>query len=446
MGKLLIFNSTKEIRFINIIKFIIPTYLTSLFNTVYTIVDGIFVSKYVGTDALAAINIVYPIVNILTGIALAFSTGGSAIAAIYIGSGKKDKANEIFSICIIISFLIGCIISILFYINLPTILKLLGATQITFDNCKTYALWWLIGTPVVIGKELFTYFIRVDGSSTYSFSMALSGGILNIILDYIFVGILKLGVLGAVLATILGLLCSFSMGIYYFIKMNNNIKFIKCKLHLKTGFKCILNGISEFINQLSIAITTIVFNKTAMNFLGEDGIASVSIIMYLQFLFIGIYFGYSMGISPLIGYSYGNKKIDICNMLEKYSYIFLCIISVLIYALTFFVSPICVSLFAEKNSNVYILSVLGMRIYGLGFLFSGINIFTSIRMIAYGKGYISGTITFLRSFALLILFLIILPNYLGINGIWLSVPFSEFITLFVSILIIIIFNKNKLTN
>ena len=203
MEKLLIFDSAKEVRFGKLLKFIIPTYLTALFNTVYTIVDGIFVSSYVGTNALAAINIVYPIVNILTGIALAFATGGSALAALHISGERKEEANRTFSVSMLLSLLVGCGVSALIWIKLPALLELLGATQLTMSDCKTYAFWWLVGTPVVIGKELLTYFIRVDGSPTYSFLTALAGGLLNIVLDYVFVGCMDMGILGAALATIL---------------------------------------------------------------------------------------------------------------------------------------------------------------------------------------------------------------------------------------------------
>lgn len=303
MEKALVFQSVDEVRIGKILRFIIPTYLTSLFNTVYTMVDGIFVSICVGTDALAAINIVYPIVNILTGIALAFATGGSAIAAIHIGGNEKAKANQAFMVSMALSVMANCLIAVL-------------------------------------------------------------------------IGQWEMGIRGA-----------------------------------------------------AIAITTVVFNKTAMAFAGEDGIAAVSIIMYLQFLFIGIYFGFSMGIAPPQGYAYGNNKHEVCKRLEKYAYCFLTGASIIIYALAFFLAPVCTLFFAGRSSSVYLMAVSGMRLYGLGFLFSGFNIFFAVRMMAYGKGYYSGIITFFRSFAFLLLFLKVLPGCWGIRGIWLAVPMSGFLTL-----------------
>ena len=433
MENTLIFASEKEVRVGKLLKFIIPTYLTSLFNTVYTIIDGMFVSAYVGTNALAAINIVYPIVNVLTGIALVFAAGGSAAAALHIGGGRKEAADRSFSVSTAASILLGCAVSAIVLFNLSGILNLLGATNLTMADCKTYASWWLWAAPVVIGKELFTYFIRVDGSPTYSFATAASGGILNVILDYLLVGRMQMGVYGAALATILGLILSFGMGIYYFEHKRKSISFTLYGLSAREALHCMVNGASEFVDQLAIAITTIVFNRTALTFAGEDGVAAVSIIMYLQFLFIGVYFGFSMGMAPPLGYAYGDGKTGVCRKLERYAHCFFAAAPIVIYVLTYLLAPAGVSCFAAPSSPVFSIAVSGMRIYGLGFLISGINIFAAVRMMAYGKGYFSGLITFLRSFALLLLFLTVLPQKFDLTGVWLAVPAAETLTLPVSV-------------
>lgn len=435
MEKTLIFSSASEVKPGKLLRFIIPTYLTSLFNTLYTMVDGIFVSSYVGTNALAAINIVYPIVNVLTGIALIFGTGGSAVAALLIGAQKRAEANRAFSISVLASLFLGCLVSLLMIGNLEGILHFLGATEITMNDCRAYALWWLFGTPLVICKELFTYFIRVDGSPTYSFLTALSGGICNIVLDYILVAQYGLGIHGAAAATILGLLVSTCMGIVYFCFQKKLLSFTIRGLKLLLGGRCMVNGVSEFVNQLAIAITTIVFNRTAMTFAGEDGIAAVSIIMYLQYLVIGVYFGVSMGMAPPLGYAYGEENRSVCRALERYAYRFFLGSPLPLYGATFFFAPLGVHFFADTGSPVYTLAVTGMRLYGMGFLFSGINIFSAIRFMAYGKGHLSGIITFLRSFALLLLFLLTLPDFWGIRGVWLAVPFAEGCTILISALL-----------
>lgn len=428
-----ILKTVQDVRIRKIIRFILPTYFTSLFNTLYTIFDGIYVSRYVGTDSLAAINTVYPLVNILTGIALAFATGGSSLASISIGAGKKEKANQTFSVSMICAIVPGCLFSAVVLSNLTSILKFLGATPVTMQDSRIYSYLWLIAAPAAIGKELFTYFVRADGSPRWSFSVAFSGGVLNIILDQIFVAQFGMGIWGAGLTTVLGLAFSCCIGIFYFAIHKKNLNFTLQGLHLALGVRCMVNGLSECIDQIAIAVTTVVFNRTALSLADESGIAAVSIIMYLQFLFIGVYFGYSMGISPLFSYALGNKKPEVCHKLERYSYCFFAVAPIIMYGLTWICAPFTVTFFAGSHSAVFELSLSGMRMYGLSFLFSGLNIFAAIRLTAYGKGQYSGIITFLRSFALLLIFLFTLPKHYGLNGMWLAVPAAEFITLFVSI-------------
>ncbi len=442
MKNILMFKDVKNINFYKVLKFIIPTYLTALFTTLYTIVDGIYVSQYVGTNALAAINIVYPIVNLLTGIAMMFAVGGSSLSSIYLGKNDKTKANQMFQFCIVSSLIIGIIISWVILLYLSDILVFLGATSITLDYCEIYIKIWLFGTIAIMLKEIFVYFIRIDGNPKISFIVSASGGILNIILDYIFVGKMSLGIFGAGIATILGLILSMILGIIYFIKYSNNIKFKIEKIKLNFLPPCIVNGSSEFINQLAIAITTVVFNKTALTYAGDDGVAAVSIIMYVQFIFLGIYTGYSMGISPLLGYNYGNKNKDVLIKLEKYSYRFFSIIPSVLYIISFIFAPLAVSFFATKGTNVYNLGVMGMRIYSIGYFFSGLSIFTAVRLTSYAKGQYSAVITSLRSFILLILFLKILPLFFDLNGMWMAVPFAEITTFIITL--ILIFKTKKI--
>lgn len=319
MNKVLMFASAKEARFGKVLRFVIPVYLTSLFNTLYTIVDGVFVSSYVGTDALAAVNIAYPIVNLLTAIALAFATGGAAKAALLIGGGEEEEAAKAFSASAVFALLLGGLFSLLAALRLDDLLSLLGAGQTTIDDCRIYAVWQLAAAPLIILKDLFVYFIRADGSPLYSFLTALAGGVCNLVLDYLWVARFGWGIQGAAAATALGIFLSCAMGVYYFAKRKKILHITLRGLTVSLGMRCMINGASEFVDQGAIAIVTVVFNRVAMALAGEDGVAAVSIIMYLQFLVIGIYFGFSMGISPPLGYAYGGKKREICEILETYA-------------------------------------------------------------------------------------------------------------------------------
>ena len=204
-------------------------------------------------------------------------------------------------------------------------------------------------------------------------------------------------------------------------------------MQLSEGLRCAVNGASECVDQLAIAITTVVFNRTALALAGEDGIAAVSIIMYVQFLFIGIYFGYSMGIAPLLSHGYGQENLTACRKLERYSYRFFAAAPPLLYGLAFLSAPLAVSCFAVHGSVVWRLALNGMRLYGLGYLMAGLNIFTAIRLTAYGRGHLSAVVTVLRSFLLLLTFLLWLPTLWGMTGLWLAMPMAELLTILVSL-------------
>lgn len=242
-----------------------------------------------------------------------------------------------------------------------------------------------------------------------------------------------MGVLGAGLATILGLVLSCGLGIWYFCRLRRQLRPVWRGMEIKEGIRCAVNGASECVSQLAIAITTVVFNRTALALTGEDGIAAVSIIMYLQFLFIGLYFGYSMGIAPLLSHGYGQGNIQVCRKLERYSYRFFAAAPPLLYGLAFLSAPLAVSCFAQRGTGVWTLALEGMRLYGLGYLVAGLNIFTAIRLTSYGKGHLSAVVTLLRSFLLLIIFLLWLPKVWGMAGLWLAMPLAEMITIAASV-------------
>lgn len=436
-----------NITFFKTIKFIVPTYLTVFFTTLYTIADGLFVARYVGTNGLAAINIVYPLINILQGIALVFAVGGSAWSAIFLGQGKKDRANIIFSSSTILSVLLGILFALATLTFLTPILDFLGATDITKEYGTVYVSLWLWASPMVILKEIFIYYIRVEGKPELSFFFSAMGGVINIVLDYIFIGIMGMGIWGAGIATIIGIFASALMGGIWILKNAVLLKFDFKVFDFKILPKILINGSSEMINQIAIAVTTVVFNKTALEYAGEDGIAAVSIIMYVQFVFLGVYTGYSAGIAPLLSYSFGHGIKEVTEKLKRYSHLFMSIVPIILYIVAYLGAPWLVAVFSERTSEVYSLGLDGMRLYSIGYLFAGISIFTAARFAAFGQGQYSALITSLRSFILLLLFLILLPRLIGFSGVWLAMPVAEGMTVILTISLNCYFKgKNKRTH
>ena len=432
MEKTLIFQSVNEIRLKKLLRFIIPTYLTSLFTTVYTIVDGIFVSAYVGTNALAAINVVYPLVNILYGIALAFATGGSALAALHIGGKKNDEASRTFSISMTAAIVIGALVSALILFRLPVILQMLGATSLLMADCKAYIYWWLFGAPIVVGKEMFTYFIRVDGSPTYSFLTALSGGIFNIVFDYIFIGQLHMGITGAALATIIGQIISFCISLRYMFHFKN-IKLSKSSFtvslhHWKNIF---ILGASACFNQIAMTVVQIVMNNTlahygAMSVYGGDiPLACAGIITKVNMIFMSFVIGISQGTQPVIGFNYGAKKY---KRVRKTYLLALAAASglSLIAFVCFQVFPRqIISIFGNGSELYFKFSERYFRIYMFLTIINGIQPVTSNFFNSIGKSRLGVFMSLTRQILFLLPLIIIFPIFMGIDGVMYAGPIAD---------------------
>ena len=416
-----------------LVGFAIPCIISMLVTALYNIVDQVFIGQGIGMLGNAATNIAFPLSTTCTAISLLLGIGCATNYSLHLGAGEKKESEKYAGNGIILMAIMGIFLFLITTIFLTPMLKFFGATPDVLPYAEAYTRITAIGFPFLIANTGMSKLILADGSPNYSMTSMLIGAIVNTILDPVFIFVFKMGMTGAALATFLGLLLSFVMGVVYFVTHPNFLHFTFHGLSIKEAFHSMVNGTSEFVNQLAIAITTVVFNRSALLFAGEDGVAAVSIIMYLQFLCIGIYFGFSMGLSTPLGYAYGDRNFSVCRVLEKYAYRFFAIAPIILYGCTYLLAPIGVRFFASPGSTVFDMAVSGLRLYGLGFLFSGINIFAAIRMMTYGKGYISGMITFLRSFALLLLFLTVLPRFLELNGIWLAVPAAEILTLIVAL-------------
>lgn len=424
---------SKKLSFIEFLKFISPAIISMIFISLYTIIDGIFVSTLVGSDALASINIILPIISIIFSIAVMFGTGGSAIISRMLGQKNIKKASEIFSFLSFTALLIGTIIGIILFIFIDDISIMLGATSKLLPYCISYGKIIALFTPVFILKSLAEYYIRTDGDFKFSLYISVMGGIINIVFDYLFIKIFNLGISGAAYATVLGVFISLIFGIVYFLKNTSTLKFIKFKFHSKTLIKTLINGSSEMVTELSTGITTLIFNVIALNYAGEDGVAALTIVLYAHFLLISTYLGFTSGISPLISYNYGANNSEKLKETFNYSKLFLIISSVLIFIVSIIFAKNIVSVFVKPDNPVYLLGLNGLKIFSIAFLFVGINIFASGLFTAFSNGKISSLISFARSFVFVIIGALILPPLFKLDGLWLVVPFAEILTILISI-------------
>ena len=416
------------------IKFILPAIFSMVFLSLYTIIDGVFVSKLVGSDALASINIVLPSINLFYGIGIMFATGGSALIAISLGQKKFDDANNKFSLLTLLIVILGAIIGSIGVIFNTEIFTFLGATEKLMPFCKEYGIIILASTPIFMLKMILEYFTRTDGAFKFSLFTSILGGIINILFDYIFIAILGFGIAGAAIATFLGAFVSVLFSIGYFFTKHSTLKYVVPKFDFKLIKDSAINGSSEMVTELSTAITTILFNLAAMSFAGEDGVAAVTIILYAHFLMVSTYLGFISGVAPLVSYNYGAQNKEKLKELSLYSNKFIFISSIIIFILCLTFAPYIVTSFVANSSNVYNLALNGLRIFSIAFIFTGLNIYASGLFTAFSNGKISAIISFSRAFVFIIVGFLFLPKLIGINGLWLIVPFAELITLIFSIL------------
>ena len=416
-----------------IFKLVVPTILMMSFMSLYTIVDGAFVSRLIGTDALSAINIAYPFINIVLGISIMFGTGGCALVMKKVGEGKNDEAKKDFSLIVyfaLVFSIILCVFSILF---LEQILKLLGTTNSLYQYTKDYLFYMIIFVTPTILKFIMEQFLIATNRPKTALFLSVSGGILNIVLDYVFIAILNWGIKGAAIATGIGYSIPAIIGLLFFINNSSLLHFSLPSKSPKVILETCFNGSSEMVSQLSSGIVTFLFNIVTLKYIGEDGVASITIILYIQYLVTAVFLGYSIGISPRISFYYGNKDNAMLKRIISFSLKFVWTISVFICIAIVLASPFLVSFFTEPGTNVFNITIDGLKIYSFAFLFVGTNIFMSGMFTAFSNGKISALISFLKTLVFESLGIIIFPLILSIIGIWLAVPVADFLGVIVCI-------------
>ncbi len=425
----------------SLIRYTLPTIIMMVFFSCYTIIDGMFISRFVSSNALSALNIVFPVINLLLGVGIMFATGGSAIVAKKMGEGKIKEARENFSLITISALIMGFIIEIITLIFMKDIIYALGSTDALYFNCKEYLLYMILFTPFIILKMYFDYFLVTAGAAKLGLISGILGGIVNIILDYVFIVNMNMGIRGAALATCIGYMVTSFIGIFYCLNKKNNLHFVKPKFNLNVITKSCSNGSSEMVTQLASAVTTFVYNIVLIKLMGEDGVAAITIILYVQMLLNSTYMGFVSGVQPRISYNYGSKNEEQITKLIKYSLILNLVFGIITFIGSRSMSELLITIFTPKNTNLFNISLNAFMLFSISFIFNGVNIFASGMFTAFSNGKVSAIISSLRTFVLFIVGIIILPNFLGVNGVWLVVPFAEVLTLIISFVYIYKYRK-----
>lgn len=417
----------------SLLKFTIPTIIMMVFMSLYTMVDGIFVANLIGPNALSAVNIAYPAISIIVALAIMLATGGSAVVARKMGEGKSRESKENLTLLFCVGIGIGFLVLLIGCIFTEPIIKMLGASEVLYEYTYDYLKTLMFFSPFAMLQMLFQYFFVTAGKPKMGLFAIIGGGIANIILDYVFIAIFNMGIAGAAVATGIGYCIPAVVGLYYFtFKRNGTLYFVKPKIDIKMIIESCLNGSSEMVTNLAMAITTFLFNIIMLRYLGEDGVAAITIVLYSQFLLTAVYLGFSSGVAPIISYNYGEGNQTELKKLFKISMLFITISSVIIFAASIILSPNIVSVFAKADTKVFEIAINGFLLFAISYLFTGFNIFASSMFTALSNGKVSAIISFVRTFVFLVVGILFLPVLIGENGIWLAVPAAEILTIVIS--------------
>lgn len=428
----------KKFTFSSLLSFAIPNVIMMMSLSMYIIVDGMFISRLIDTTALASANMVYPAISFEMAVAIMIATGGSAIIARKMGEGKVEEARKILSFLIIVEIIIGILIAFIGNLFIDEIISFLGASAIQKPLCVTYARVLFSFAPAFFLQTAFQTFFVTAGKPTLGLAVTILAGVTNIILDYIFMSPFNMGIIGAGIATGIGYCIPAIVGLLYFLFVKKNpLHLVRPNIDWNVLFYSCMNGSSEMVTNLANAITTFLFNYTFLQYYGEDGVASITIILYFQYIFTALYFGYSNGIAPIISFKYGNEDKKQLQNIFKNSMLFLIISSVIANILIHLTITKTLTIFTTVNSSVYNITRYGFSMYSLSFVFMGLGIFSSAMFTAFSDGKTSAIISFSRTFLFIVGAVLILPTILGKTGVWLAVPLAEFLGVFISIFFLI---------
>ncbi len=423
----------QEFKVFSLLKFALPSMVMMVFMSLYTIVDGIFISRMLGSDALSASNIIYPAVNILIAVGIMLATGGSAVVAKKLGEGNKQEARQNFTLIVTAGVVFAAVALILGHIFLTPLVKMMGATERILEYCELYLGTLLYFAPACVLQMLFQTFFVTAGKPQIGLIVTILGGVTNGVLDYVLMGPAGMGITGAAIATGMGQMVPAVIGVLYFFLNRRDLYFVRPEFKIKILAESCMNGSSEMVTNLSTAIVTYLFNMIMLKLMGENGVAAITIVLYGQFLFNALYMGYSMGVAPVISFNYGSGNTKMLKRIYRICITFIGVSSTIVTATALVGAEFIVEIFTSRNTETFDIASRGFFLFSFNYIFAGMNIFASAMFTALSNGKVSAIISFLRTFGFLTVSILLFPYILGVDGVWLSVPLAECLTIFISL-------------
>lgn len=409
-----------------LIKFVFPTVIMMIFTSIYSVVDGFFVSNFAGKTSFAAINLIMPVLMIIGAIGFMFGAGGSALVAKTLGEKNREKANKIFSLIIVTALVLGVILSTVGNLLVKHIAFLLGARGELLRLCTVYGRILLISMPFFMLQNIFQSFFVTAEKPKLGLAVTLAAGVTNIVLDALFIGVFKWGIVGAAVATSLSeFLGGFVPLVYFLSKNSSTLRLVRPEFNGRALLKTATNGSSEFVTNISMSVVGALYNLQLMKYAGENGIAAYGVIMYVSFSFVAIFLGFSIGASPIIGYNYGAKNISELKNVFRKCLLFVSGAGAVLTGLALVLSAPLSKFFVGYDEELFRLTLHGFRIYALSFLLNGFGVFGSAFFTALNNGVISAVISFLRILVFQTAAITVLPIFFRIEGVWWAIVVAE---------------------
>lgn len=416
-----------------LLRFVLPSVLMIICTSIYGIVDGFFISNYVGKVPFAAVNLIMPVLMGIGTLGLMIGTGGSAIVSRTLGEGKRETANRYFSMMVWAALLLGVAVSIPAFILIGPVAKRLGAEGELLEYCVQYARILICAEPIYALQFVFQSFFITAEKPGLSLKIQIVAGITNAILDLLFIKVLSWGVAGAALATAAGEIMGGVVPLIYFMRKNDSLlRLTKTGFNIHILLRTFANGSSEMVTNLSTSIVNILYNMRLMEFAGEDGVAAYGIIMYVNIVFSGAFFGYAIGSAPVISFHYGAGNEGELKSLFRKSLCLTAGAGAVMTLLAEITALPLVRTFAGYDAGLFALTVRGFRLYAPAFLIMGLNVWASAFFTALGNGKVSAAISFFRTLIFEALTIAVLPIFLDIDGVWLAICAAELLSLGIS--------------
>lgn len=414
-------------------RFCLPSIAMMLFTSIYGIVDGFFVSNYVGKTAFAAINLIMPFLIVMACFGFMIGTGGGALVAKTLGEGDKQEANRYFTMLLLLTLILGILMSVVGFAFMRPISYMLGATDDMIEHCVIYGRIINAFNTAYMLQYFFQSFFVTAGKPNLGFGVTIAAGMTNIVLDALFVAVFRWGVAGAAAASVIGQCVGGVLPIFYFIRPNKSLlRLTKTRLELSPLLKACANGSSELMSSISSSIVGMLYNFQLMKYSGENGIAAYGVVMYTQMIFSAVFIGYSVGSAPIVSYNYGaGNHGELKNMLKK-GLTVMVVGGIIMTVMAIGLAPFLSDLFVGYDAELFEMTKRAFRIFAFSYMLFGVNIFASSFFTSLNNGGVSAAISFLRTLIFQTSAVMLLPLILKADGIWWAVTFAEALALAVS--------------